>query len=172
MTSAFLIKEIKPDRFRDDRFRAEIEERATWVANEILKDFERTVETWEHKVKFEVEYDFKRDAVSVLVGTDDFIYMLVNRGARPHLIFPVKARALSFQWGGPGSYRAKTQPETIGSFDGGPTGDMVAFAYVEHPGHKARNLDKTIEEKWRTKFRREMERAMSDAADASGHAMV
>ena len=132
------------------------------------KDFEKTVKAWSRKPKFEKIVSVDPD-VEVLVGTDNKVYGYVNDGTRPHLIFPKKAKALSFRWGGKGSYRPKTKPRFIGSVPGGPTGPKVVRPYVQHPGTKAREFDKTIEKKWRSAFKRRMEKAMRSAAKASGH---
>lgn len=170
MPAAVQIKGIKPARFKDAAFRRVIQKAAQQAADAMQEDFEKTTATWDHKVEFERIIDTDPN-VEVLVGTDDEVYRYVNDGTRPHLIFPKKKKALSFQWGGKGSYRPKTKPSTIGSTPGGPTGPKVARAYVQHPGTKARNFDKVIQKKWRSAFRRRMEQAMSDAAKASGHAV-
>lgn len=171
MASSVVVKQIKPSRFKDEAFKAAIVAEANRVAQEMVKDFEATTATWEHEVKFEAVVDVDPN-VEVLVGTDDKIYGYVNDGTKPHPIFARRARALSFQWGGKGSYRAKTRPKVIGSTPGGPTGPQVARPYVQHPGTDAREFDTTIEKKWRPRFLRLMEKAMAEAAVASDHAIA
>jgi len=171
MPGAVVVKEIKPERFKDKAFRDAIMKQADRYGDELLRDFEKTTETWEHDVKFEKLVDYRPRGPEVFVGTDDEIYGYVNDGTRPHPIFPVRARALRFQWGGKGSYRPKTAPRVIGSKAGGPTGPIVHRPYVQHPGTEARHFDEEIEKQHGPKFRRAMERAMSDARKASGHAI-
>ena len=171
----FVTKAIKPARFRSEAFTRAITAAANQAAKEIRADFEATTKTWRHEVKFVQEVDVRASPVQVLVGTDDPIYRYVDEGTRPHPIFAgiytgkSKARALSFQWGGPGSYRAKTQPRIIGSRQGGPSGPFVAVPYVMHPGTDPREFDKTIQAKWEPRFRRLMEGALSAGAKGSGH---
>jgi len=168
MPAAIQVKVIKPQRFKDAAFKRAIQSAAKAAASEMEKDFKATVATWSSKPKFEkiVAVD---PNVEVLVGTDDKVYGYVNDGTRPHLIFPKRAKALSFRWGGKGSYKPKTKPRFIGSLPGGATGPRIARPYVQHPGTKAREFDKTIEKKWRSAFKRRMEQAMGKAAKASGH---
>jgi len=105
------------------------------------------------------------------VFTDNEIYGYVNDGTRPHPIFPKKAKALAFQWGGKGSYTPKTTPRVIGSRAGGPSGPTVYRPYVQHPGTKGRHFDEEIEKLMQPRFKRAMEKAMSDARKKSGHAI-
>jgi len=170
-------KSIKPGRFRSEAFTKAITAAANEAAKDIQKDFEATTKTWNHKPKFVKEVDVKTSPVQVLVGTDDEIYRYVDEGTKPHPIFAgiytgkSNKKALAFQWGGKGSYRAKTSPGVIGSKAGGPSGPFVAFPYVMHPGTKPRNFDITIQKKWEPKFKRLMEAAMSAGAKGSGHAI-
>lgn len=168
MPAAVQIKIIKPARFKDKAFKSAMRVAARAAGKEMEKDFKKTVATWKKKPKFEkiVAVD---PNVEVLVGTDNEIYGYVNDGTRPHPIFAKRAKALSFRWGGKGSYRPKTKPRFIGSVPGGPTGPRVAFPYVQHPGTKARKFDETIQKKWTRAFKTRMEKAMSSAAKTSGH---
>ena len=182
MPSAVVVKEIKPQRLNEQALRNEIAKGLQKVARGMEADFKATTATWKHKVKFTKTVDTKAAPVQILVGTDDEIYTYVNSGTGlwgpKHAKYPIFAgiytgksnkKALSFQWGGPGSYKAKTRPGHIGSSPGGPTGPMVAFPFVEHPGIKPRKFDIVIQKKWEPRFKREMEAAMRRAAKASGH---
>jgi hypothetical protein len=170
-------KAIKPARFKSEAFTKAITAAANEAAKQIEKDFEATTKTWKHKPKFVKEVDVRTSPVQVLVGTDDEIYRYVDEGTKPHPIFAgiytgkSNKKALAFQWGGPGSYRAKTSPGVIGSKAGGPTGPMVAFPFVQHPGTNPRNFDETIQKKWEPRFKRLMEQAMSAGARGSGHSI-
>ena len=141
------------------------------------QDFQKTTKTWEHDVQFETVISLRQPGPSVLVGTDDEIYGYVNdgtggKGKGPTYPIPKVPKvkgALRFRWGGKGSYKAKTKPRIIGSAPGGPSGPWVSFKQVQHPGTKARKFDEVIEKKWKSAFKTRMEKAMRDAAKASGH---
>ena len=175
MAGTLVIKQIKPRRFNDKAFRASLLGQMTKTKNDMLKDFQKTTATWKHKVEFEAALSQSLGGASVHVITTDEIYNYVNNGTDPHPIFAGQytglsnKKALSFKWGGKGSYRPKTRPRIIGSTPGGPTGPRVARAYVQHPGTKPRKFDLTIGKKWEPMFKRRMEQAMSKAAQASGH---
>ena len=178
-SAALVIKEIKPARFKDKAFKAALAKAAKKAGKDIKKDFEATTKTWKHKVKFTVVSALDPN-IEVLVGTDDEIYGYVNSGTGlwgpKHSKYPIFAgiytgksnkKALAF----PASYKAKTRPRVIGSTGGGSSGPIVIRPYVEHPGIKPREFDKVIQKKWVSPFKRRMERAMRDAAKASGHSM-
>lgn len=178
MPGAVVVKEIKPDRFKDKAFKKAILKAAEKYGDELLKDFKKTTETWETEVEFEKVVDYKPNGPEVFVGTDNEIYGYVNNGTPRHDIFAgyytgkSNKKVLAFQWGGKGSYKAKTKPRVIGS---GPSSISNAqpwrLPYVDHPGFEGRHFDEEIEKKHESKFRRAMVRAMSDARKASGHAI-
>jgi len=171
--SAYQVKLIKPSTLNQDKMRLAFLNAMRKQATEIKREFEKTTESWEHEVKFESTVGLRRTppGPEVLVWTDDEIYGYVNDGTRPHPIFPVRARMLRFQWGGKGSYTPKTTPRVIGSKSGGPSGPVVHRPYVQHPGTEARHFDEEIQKQHEPKFKRAMEKAMSDARKASGHAI-
>ena len=172
VASSVVIKEIKPSAFKNKAFRDAIMRGAEAYAKELLADFEKTTETWKTEVEFEKVVDYRPKGPEVFVGTDNEIYGYVNDGTDPHPIFPVRAKALRFQWGGKGSYTPKTAPRVIGSQAGGPSGPIVFRGAVwKHPGTKGRHFDEEIEKKHQPKFKRAMEKAMSDARKKSGHAI-
>lgn len=162
---AVLWKPIKPGRFRSEVFRQAIEREARLVADGMLLDFLLTVSKWKRQPKFDKEVSVGPASVDILVGTDDEIYGYVSRGTRPHIIRPVRAKALRFQSG----YKAKTTPGLISSQTGGPFGDEVFRLEVRHPGTEPRNFEKLIAKKWKTEFRKRMQSAMAQASRASGH---
>jgi len=164
--SALVYKIIKPSRLREDALRLTLLNEVRKVGTQIKADFEKTTATWDHKVVFEEQISLS-GGPQVEVYTTDKIYGYVDRGTRPHIIRPVKAKALRFQSG----YKAKTMPGVIGSQGGGSFGDTVFSKGVQHPGNAPRNFSKEIEKAWTPKFKRAMEAAMSQAAKASGHAL-
>jgi len=167
-----LMKSIKPKRMKVDALRLELLTKLNKVARDIKKDFEKTTETWERKVEFEVLKSLK-GGPSLMIATDDEIYGYVNNGTKPHMIWAgiytgkSTAKVLAF----PGTYTAKTMPGVIGSNPGGSSGKMIFRPYVHHPGTKARHFDRTIRDKWRSNYKRRMEGAMRRAAEKSGHAI-
>lgn len=126
-----------------------VKDTATDLSNRVWLDYQRTVQTWKDKPAFERIVEITGDTVTILVGTDNLIYKFVDKGTRPHFIFPRTAGgSLAFQWGGPGSYRAKTHPGVLGSGGGGSSGPKVHFRYVSHPGTEPRRFSETIQEKY------------------------
>jgi hypothetical protein len=174
---AVFMKTIKPKRFAAEVFRQTMLARLKTAGVVVKKDFESTTKSWEHKVDFEVLVDVLPDGPTLLVGTDDKIYGYVSKGTGPHEIWAgaytgkSDKTKLSFQWGGSGSYIAKTVPGVIGSREGGPTGDKVAFAHVSHPGTSPRNFEELIQKARSGWFQKQMQQAMKEAARASGHGM-
>lgn len=134
---------------------------------EVLADFEQTTATWEHPVRFAQNIEVSQNRIEATVTTEDEIYTYVDKGTRPHLILPVRAKALRFQSG----YKAKSVPNVIGSQAGGPFGDDVFSKGVMHPGTEARNFDETIRKKWEPIFKTRMQAAMKTAAKVSGHSI-
>lgn len=168
--SALVIKQIKPSRLRIDAMRLQLLNDVRKVGTGIKADFEKTTATWKTQVKFEVQVSLA-GGPQAEVFTTNKIYGYVDKGTEPHVILPKRKKALSFVWGGPGSYRPKTRPGVIGSSGGGATGDRVAFKGVLHPGTKPRNFSKEIQKLWTPRFKRAMEASMSKVAKVSGHAM-
>jgi hypothetical protein len=173
MPGAIVIKEIKPQRLKEDKLRLALLSGMKEAQDGMLKDFKKTTATWEHEVEFETAKSIAMaQSPTVHVITTDRIYGYVNNGTDPHPIFAgiftglSNKKALSFR---SGKYRAKTRPRVIGSTPGGASGPKIARPYVQHPGTKARKFDEVIQKNWTPKFKRLMEKAMSRAAKASGH---
>lgn len=125
-------------------------------AADLLADHEKTVSTWEHKPRFTV----KVSQVEVEVRTDDQIWRYVDQGTKPHVIRPKRpGGVLRFQSG----YSAKTRPGSIISGNGGASGPIVTAHEVHHPGTKARGFSRRLRAKWKEKYPRDMQRAISEA---------
>jgi hypothetical protein len=161
---------ITPRKFDDKRFEWVIREVTRAVAADVLRDYQKTVESWEHKPEFETIIDMKPNP-TILVDTDDEVYSYVNDGTKPHPIKPKGQWPLRFQWGGKGSYKAKTRPAWIGSRPGGPSGPQVALKSVRHPGTNPRKFDEIIQHRWARLFPQRMQAALNGGAEASGHGM-
>jgi len=168
MPAAIQIKVIKPKRMNDKAFRA-ISAMLKDADKGILKDFTDTTETWKHKPKFEHGHKLSATRGKAYTLTGDEIYGYVNYGTKEHRIPKAGNAHLRFQWGGKGSYRAKTRPRQFGSRPGGPSGPIVHKAWVRHPGTKAREFDKIIAKRWKTLLPRAVRNALGKGAKASGH---
>lgn len=161
-----LAKAIKPKKLDIPAMVKALSDEAEAISKDMLLDFEVTTAGWEHPVLFERIISIGPTSIDILVGTDDEIYTYVDKGTRPHLILPVRAKALHFQSG----YKAKSVPNVITSnMNGGPFGDDVFSKGVMHPGTEARNFDETIRKKWEPIFKRRMQAAMKQAAKVSNH---
>lgn len=160
-------KTIKPSRLREDAMRLALLNGMRRMGTKIKQDFEKTVQTWKNKPKFEVLVSLSGPGPTVVVDTNDEIYHYVSMGTRPHVIRPKRARALAFR----GTYTAKTVPGVLEARAGGASGDAVFSQEVHHPGTKPRNFQKMIGDKWQKQFKREMESVMREVARESGHGM-
>ena len=112
----------------------------------MIRDFKRTVATWEHKPDFQIMgkvFKVGSRVVSITVGTDDEIYGYVSLGTRPHIIQPRSKPTLLFRQG----YRAKTKPGRFLSKPGGAYGDWVAAKEVRHPGNEPRGFEELVRER-------------------------
>lgn len=114
------------------------------AADEAVKDFQATTETWQHGV----EFTQKKQKDGILIGTKDDVWNMLDKGTRPHDIVAKKI-ALRFP-GGP--YRAKTRPGFIGSQQGGSSGGPVFRRKVHHPGTAPRGWSTIIAKKWRSRL--------------------
>ena len=157
-------KGIKPTKLRSSKVRLELLNAVGRQATAIKKDYARTVKSWAKKPEFEVQQSLK-GGPSVLVGTDDVVYLFVDEGTRPHIIAPKGPWPLRFQTG----YKAKTSPGVLDSGSGGKFGPERRALVVHHPGTEARGFSAKIAAEHEKLFKRAMERAMVRAARASGH---
>lgn len=136
----------------------------------MVEEFEKTVETWENPPNFRREQGKVRETEQLAwidVTTDDDIYGLVNEGSPPHFIGPRGDNMIIFH----SEYTQKTMPGVIDSFEGGagPKDRLIEFI-PEHPGFPGRHFDQQVAQDFMPLFRYEMNRAMAEAAKASGWA--
>ncbi len=170
--SALVIKEIKPSKLRVDAMRLVLLNAVRKTGTGIKADFEKTTATWKNKPKFEQQISLS-GGPQVEIYTTDEIYGYVDQGTKPHEIWAgyytgkSDKKVLAFA----SKSTPKTKPGVIGSF-GGSSGKVDTFRpYVQHPGGAPRNFSKEIQKQWTPKFKRRMEKAMKQAAQASGHAI-
>jgi len=142
------------------------------------KDLDKTVATWETDVNFQLRTKVKRNVFTMdvrpKVGEGEKIFSYVDLGTKKHRIPKVgntTAKPLYFQWGGPGSYKAKTTPRELSSTSGGPSGPMVSFKHVMHPGTEPRKFSETIARRWGQLSRKHATKTMGLVARFSGHSM-
>ena len=173
MPGAIVSKVIKPSRLKDDAMRLRLLNAMRKAATPIKADFEATTKTWKHTVIFEVLISLTGPGPVVLVATDDEIYGYVNNGTEPHEIWAgaytgkSDKTMLFFS----SQFVPKTQPGIIGSNPGFVGERDTLVPMVNHPGQEEpRNFDKTIQKKREPWFKRQMEGAMGEARQASGHA--
>ncbi|HCB12254.1 MAG TPA: hypothetical protein DEP36_01595, partial [Gammaproteobacteria bacterium] len=163
--SVVRVKVVKPQKLKVKEMRLELLNALRSSAKDTEREYKKTVATWKHEVKFETIIAIGKTKAEFLVGTDDEIFRYVDEGTKPHIIRPVKAKALRFF----SNFSAKTTPGIIGSSQGGSSGDLVFSQGVSHPGTKARNFSKVINSKGKKAFYSKMRAAMKRAAEKSGN---
>jgi len=98
------------------------------AAKEIRDKMLEPTSTWNHKPEVKIESsNFRRK-----IFTSDKYYVFVEKGTKPHPIFPKKARALKIQEREP-----KTRPRDFRAYDS-EEGDLFFAAYVKRQRIKPR----------------------------------
>lgn len=124
----------------------------------LIKSHERIVRDWEHKPDFKARKEVRADRISVTVfptGENAKIWLWVDKGTKDHMlpagggrIYPVRAKALRFNYGG--KYVSKTLAKPARTVSGGGRvegGTPVAVASVAGhmvSGIEAREFTQTI----------------------------
>jgi hypothetical protein len=134
--------------------------------DEAIRELKYTTSTWKHQPVFKGTVWHRGTSLSVGVSTADKVFIYVDQGTKAHIIAPKHAGyPLSFQWGGPGSYKAKSRIGILRSYKGGTSGGPVAFMHVHHPGTEARKFMDKVQQKvgkWALKRARQL---MREAAE-------
>lgn len=131
------------------------------VAKNVRVDFKVTTATWKTQVDFTIE---NVTPYIRRIYTVNKIYLFVCFGTKAHVIRPKRGKVLMFTTGG----RPKSVPGKIKSNRGSAGKGGVVFAReVHHPGTKARNFDKVIQDKWADQFPILMQRAIDAAIQGS-----
>jgi hypothetical protein len=168
-----VMKSIKPKRLSSSSFRMTMINKMRAVGKEIAVDFQATTKTWTHQPEFKQEMSLQGPGPVLMISTEDEIWKMLNAGTKPHPIFAgiytgkSDKKVLAF----PGVFVPKTTPGLIGSGPGGSSGDMVHTPYVNHPGTAPRLWDDAITAKWESRFKEQMQDAMSEWAKKSEHAI-
>lgn len=142
------IRPRKSPAYKTSDFDKAMERALDKTGKAMIRDFKRTVATWEDKPAFSIlsrSYKIGRRGVSITVGTRDKIYRYVSRGTPPHIIRPRKAAALAF----PGKFTPKTAPGRFLSKPGSRGGETVFAKEVRHPGTEARKFEELVAERHR-----------------------
>lgn len=137
--------------------RDEIRKDLQKVATSHTKSRRAVVADWKrgHKPTFtaKVQAGPKRAGIIVSIGGSKFAQQLWDwldvTGTKPHIIRPKrrnKRGLLIFNWGGPGSYRAKTgaNPARYGGPGMVQGGEIRSFKQVSHPGFEPRKFSEAI----------------------------
>lgn len=116
------------------------------AAEAALEDFEKTTTTWSKQP----DWTIKEQRDGYLVGTENKIWNMLDRGTRAHRIVARRAKRLRFSSG----FSAKTRPGFVGSQAGGSSGGPVFAQSVQHPGTTARSWSKLISSKYKVQLSR------------------
>lgn len=125
------------------------------TARRVEGDYKRTTDTWKKRPDFDTilnEYE-------AIIGTDNIIYIYVERGTRPHPIRAVRAPRLIFNT----QFAPKTQPGQLKSSPGFSGPPVASKLEVQHPGTEARDFTKVIAKKTQPQFQRDLEKAIKKA---------
>ena len=129
------------------------------TAESIRVDFVATTNTWKHKPKFSLA---PADEFSMNITTDDNIWIMLDKGTRPHEITPKTPNGvLRFSVGG---FVAKTRPNYLGSIAGARGATPTMRKRVWHPGTDARDWVQTAQSKYQDIFPKIVQRAIDAAA--------
>ena len=125
------------DQFKLDR---EINNALDKTSEIILRDFRKTIRTWNDKPHFRRRKFRVVERLGIEIFTENEVYYYVTRGTKAHVIKAVRAPRLGFRTG----FRSKTRVRVIGSRAGSRFGPTVFPKQVSHPGSKGREFDKEI----------------------------
>jgi len=170
----FLVKQIKPKRFKDKEFNRILRNRLRRVGQTLIReDFNQTVKTWDHKVKFDLHTHLtaRIPSPSIEIDTKDDVWNMLDQGTRPHDIwagaFTGKSNKKSLAF--PSVFSPKTKPGSLSSGPGKSGGPPVFTPYVRHPGTEPRHWTKTIVKKRKAWFKKQMQEGLHEANIAGGH---
>lgn len=167
---------IIPAPFNDGVIRVYLLNEGRKIVTAIKKDFERTVETWNTKPKFEKHVGFRKDNLDMDVWTEDENYRRVSEGVKSK---PRVARGVSPGMAGKGAkalkivpYITKTIPGVIDAKAGGAeSGPIIFRRYALLSGAiEPRKFDETVEEEWDDKLPDRLQVALNTAATKTGYA--
>lgn len=156
---------ILPARFDPDAFAREIIQEADKLNKEFVKDFERTVGTWDHKPRFRATVLVSQDQIVGHVRTakifgdkpPELIYYFISEGTKVR--FAKMTR----------DFEPKSRKRVIDSFPGAGGLDSVDVRFP-NPGIEGRKFNEAIADKHRARLKFRMQVAIRKGVKASGHA--
>lgn len=125
------------------------------AAEAAIKDMQKTTKTW----RAQPDFTMKEQRDGFLVGTDNAVWSMLDKGTRAHRIVARRAKRLRFGVG----FRAKTRPGFIGSQAGSAGAGAVFARGVNHPGTTARAWSKLIAAKYKTQLSRYISARIKEA---------
>jgi hypothetical protein len=118
-------------------------------------DMEKTTAAWRHKPEWVV----KEQKDGYLVGTNDDVWNMLDKGTPKHVIRAKRGRVLRFGSG----FAPKTRPGFVGSTAGTKASGAVFRRQVNHPGTAARSWSKLIAAKYRVQLQRYISARIKEA---------
>lgn len=170
-----LIRSTKRKRLVEDyqRTRKVVKEELRAHGEVVRRELEKETSDWKSQPRFIVRVIANPQEMRVTVRPDRRyksakIFKYVDEGTVPHVIKPVKAKALRFNWGGYGSVRPKTAPAAgPARLSSGAKLKTVFRQRVNHPGNEPRHITKRVSKRTRPQFRRRMENTLRRLVRAS-----
>lgn len=124
-------------------------------AKTIQRELGYPTKTWKRKVTFEIDHATDKQ---VQVSTDDKVYEYLDKGTKPHIIRPKRAKRLHFFASG---FVAKTRVGILNARAGRKATKDETFAQeVHHPGIRARKWSKLVRERSKLRFQRNIQKAI------------
>lgn len=155
---------ILPGRFDPDAFSREIIKELRKFNEEIKKDFEKTVATWDHKPKFRATVVVYQDLIEGHVRTvriygkkpPELIYYFINQGTKVRYAQMTR------------DFSPKSRVRVIDSFAG--SGGLKRVSVKQpNPGIKGREFNVAIATKHKARLALRLQVALKRGAKASGH---
>lgn len=163
-----LVRKPKSPKVIHDIVRAEVVKKLEPVAEAAVIARRRVVANWSNKPDWQYRIMVKPDAIRVIIqlkrpkslsggsGNTNDLWKWIEKGTKPHKIpkQPKQKGFLVFEWGGPGSYQAKTgaNPARYGGPGRVVSGTTQYRKQVQHPGFPGRNFTQAINKDLRSKF--------------------
>lgn len=158
---SFTFTAIKPTQIIDTaKLKTVITNQLRMVGKSVKVDFMATTYTWRRKPDFTI---VEPNDSTIVIGTDNDIWFMLNVGTRPHIIRIKNAKWLAFRWDGFGTFKAKTVPRQFRSNKGYIGKRWNYRKSVRHPGHRAREYTDAAREKYQKLLPLIMQRAIDSA---------
>lgn len=156
---------ILPARFDPDAFSREIIKEAEKLNVEFMRDFNKTVDTWNHKPVFKANVLVSQDLIVGHVRTAkifgekpaELIYYFISEGTKVRFAKMTP------------DFEPKTRVRVLDSFPGAGGLDSVDVRFPM-PGIQGRKFNEAIADKHRARMRHRMLVAITRGVKASGHA--